>query len=277
MRLVTIGGDRRMEGVVQAARSAGWEAERVVGMQEYAQADVVVLPWPNSFRDGKLAGAPGQEMATKEDVLAGLKPCRLAVHGSGVAAEELAQADAAMNPGEDEAFVLRNALLTAEGAICRAMQGMERALLGSTCLITGFGRIGRALTDRLCAMGAFVIVCARSEMQMRAAHAIGAHPVPLAQIESAVRAADLVLNTVPARVLGEAALAAIPKEALVLELASAPYGFDLERAKALGVRVSVESGIPGRYAPLDAGQAMFESVMRRLQGGADGRNGVTGG
>ena len=181
-------------------------------------------------------------------------------------AGDVPQAGQTLEPGGDELFLRTNAALTAEGAICRAMQRMERALLGSTCLITGYGRIGRALCARLGAMGAFVIVCARSEGQMQAAHAAGAHPVPLAELTGAVGAADLILNTVPARVLGEEALRAVRPDALLIELASAPYGEDLAVARALGVRVEVESGVPGRYAPLDAGAALFDAALRRLKG-----------
>ena len=101
---------------------------------------------------------------------------------------------------------------------------------------------------------------------MQAAHAAGAHPVPLAQLPGAAKAADLILNTVPARVLNGEVLRAIRPDTLVLELASAPYGADLDAARALGVRVEVESGVPGRYAPLDAGAALFEAALRRLNG-----------
>ena len=193
-----------MEGAAQAALHAGWESDwRADGrLSRDDAADVVVLPWPHSFRDGTLVVTPPHEGAAREAVLARIPPCRLLVHGSGVAAEEVPQAGHTLDPGQDEAFLRTNAALTAEGAICRAMQRMERALMGSTCLITGYGRIGQALCARLCAMGAFVIVCARSEGQMQAAHAAGAHPVPLAELPGTVAAADLILNTVPARVLG---------------------------------------------------------------------------
>ena len=142
---------------------------------------------------------------------------------------------------------------------------MERALLGSTCLITGYGRIGQELAARLVAMGAFVIVCARSEIQMRAAHALGAHPVPLGQLGSAAFTADVIMNTVPARVMGEDVLAMVGKDALVMELAGAPYGVDVEAARRLGVHLEVESGVPGRYAPMEAGEALFEAVQRAIR------------
>ena len=267
MRLLAVGGDARMQGAVNAAHKAGWDCLHVEdgALHEALSCDVLMLPWPGSFRDNRLVTAPGHRGEEKAKVLAAMPPCRLALHGSGVVSQELVTATEALNPQEDELFLRCNAQLTAEGAICKAMQKMERALLSSTCLITGDGRIGQALTVRLVAMGAFVIVCARNEMQMRAAHAQGAHPVPLGQLGSAAFTADVIFNTIPARVLGEDVLAMVSKETLVMELASAPYGVDIEAAKRIGLHVEVEGGIPGRYAPLDAGAALFEAAQRALK------------
>lgn len=127
------------------------------------------------------------------------------------------------------------------------------------------------MTARLCAMGMFVMVCARSENQMHMAHAAGAHPVPLAQIEKACGQADVIINTIPAHVLGDAALEGVPRDTPIIELASAPYGLNMQKAVKLGLRVCVESGLPGRYAPLDAGEALFDaliSAMTKREGNA---------
>ena len=273
MRYIAIGGDARMQGAADAAKKAGWESLLIPdgNMEDIQACDVVMLPWPHSFKDGHLVTAPPHAGPEKEAVLAALPPAKLVVHGGGVEPEELLQAGDTLNPQGDELFLRRNAQLTAEGAICRAMQKMEHALLGSTCLVTGFGRIGQELASRLVAMGAFVIVCARSEIQMRAAHAGGAHPVPLGQMGSAAFAADVIFNTVPARVLGEDVLTVVKPHALILELASAPYGVDLAAAKRLGVHVEVEGGVPGRYAPYEAGAALFEAAARHLNRQQEGK------
>ena len=144
------------------------------------------------------------------------------------------------------------------------MRVKKRALMRETALVTGYGRIGREMTARLCALGMFVIVCARSEEQMRMAHAAGAHPVPLAQIAAACRQADVIINTIPAHVLGDAALAATARDTPIIELASAPYGLEMQKAVKLGLQVCVESGLPGRYAPLDAGEALFDALTRAM-------------
>lgn len=266
MRYIAIGGDKRMQGAALAAQRAGWEGEWMQdgNITDAEPCDLILLPWPHSFREEKLVVQPPHRGKEKEAVLRRLPKARLCLHGSGAAAAELAHAADAFDPSEDELFLRRNAQLTAEGAICRAMQRMERALLGSTCLITGYGRIGQELAARLCAMGAFVVVCARSEMQMRASHAVGAHPVPLTEIAQAAAAADLILGTVPATVLDAQALCGVRRDTLILELASEPYGVDMEAATRLGLNISIERGIPGRYAPLEAGAALFEAAQRRL-------------
>ena len=267
MRYLALGGDARMQGAVNAAKKAGWESLWIPGgwQEELPPCDVLMLPWPHSFKDGRLVTAAGESSVGKEALLAALGPVQLAIHGSGIEPQELPFARRTLNPQEDELFLRRNAQLTAEGAILRAMQKTEHALLGSTCLITGYGRIGQELAGRLVGMGAFVIVCARSEMQMRAAHASGAHPVPFSQLGSAAFAADVIFNTVPAQVLDKVVLSMVQKSTLILELAGAPYGVDRAAAKALGVQVEVESGVPGRYAPLEAGAALFEAALRLLK------------
>ena len=63
MRLLAIGGDRRMEGAAQAALHAGWESEwRADGcLSRDDAADVVMLPWPHSFREEQLVLMPPHE------------------------------------------------------------------------------------------------------------------------------------------------------------------------------------------------------------------------
>ena len=60
-----------------------------------------------------------------------------------------------------EEFAVRNAGVTAEGAIAVAVKEYEGSLLGSSCLVVGYGRIGRALAQVLRAMGGSVTASAR--------------------------------------------------------------------------------------------------------------------
>ncbi len=263
MRLVAWGGDERMKGLVQAAKQAGWDAVQAGFKRgdDPGKTDAVALPWPHSFKDGKLTGT----QVSQKEVMDAVGTCSVLLTGSGTEDQMLKKAERLVRPEEDEMFLRFNAKLTAEGALLSILRHSKGALLGKMGLITGYGRIGQELTARLCAMGMFVVVCARSEEQMRMAHGAGAHPVPLSEMAAVCEQADIIVNTVPARVFSKPMLESIRLNTPIIELASAPYGLDLDEAVRIGLEVVVESGLPGRYAPLDAGAALFGCIQRAVK------------
>ena len=159
-------------------------------------------------------------------------------------------------------FVLGNAALTAEGAVGLLLQEDERSLAGSRVLVCGYGRIGRILAQRLRAMGAGVSVAARREESRAEAAAMGcaAH-----DYETLSGGFDFVVNTVPERVLGEGFLCCLPEGTLLLELASAPGGFDRNFAENLGLRVIAAPGLPGKCAPRAAAALMLQEIRRAMK------------
>jgi len=60
--------------------------------------------------------------------------------------------------------------------------------------------------------------------------------------------------------MAEKLLKRLKKDTVLLELASAPGGFEPEIATALGLKVISASGLPGQYAPLSAAELMRESI-----------------
>ena len=263
VRLIAIGGDMRMNGLVRAAQRAGYVCEHVKTEEELLEisgsAEAAVLPWPRSFLGDRVFHA---EIA--RDTLAEHLPACEYLMGGGLDGCRFPRAKSMVDPAKDEVLLTVNAKLTAEGATAALLSGYPDALMGRTCLITGFGRIAQALTLRLAALELFVIVCARNEEQMRMAHRMGAHPVPLQQLSAAAVQADIVLNTIPARVFGSDALAQMKPGVRYIELASAPYGADPEVAAKNGVTMEIMSGIPGKYAPERAGEALFDALVRAM-------------
>ena len=71
---------------------------------------------------------------------------------------------------------------------------------------------------------------------------------------------DAVFNTVPARILEARELDALGAGCLLMELASAPGGFNPDAARARGIRVVQALGLPGKYSPLAAAQAILDAV-----------------
>ena len=160
---------------------------------------------------------------------------------------------------QDETYIRENAALTAEGALFTAVARMNRALRGSHCLVIGYGRIGKALTGLLRALGATVTVAARREESRREA---GENSVSIREMPKVLPRMDAVFNTVPAPVLGEEELRHVKPQCVLIDLASAPYGIDREAAEALGLKAYLESGLPGRYCPLSAAETLLNYLER---------------
>ena len=101
------------------------------------------------------------------------------------------------------------------------------------------------------------------------AETVGAESMSFDELESRIGGFDFIVNTVPARVLSDGALCAAAEDALLLELASAPGGFDRSLADNIGLRAIAAPGLPGRCAPLRAAELMRGAIYASLGEGED--------
>ncbi|HEY8552849.1 MAG TPA: NAD(P)-dependent oxidoreductase [Thermaerobacter sp.] len=162
----------------------------------------------------------------------------------------------------DAAFAEANAWPTAEGAVLRAQQLDRQVVGGRPAAVLGYGRCGRALVRLLKGFGCPVTVVARREEARRQAEAAGATAVPPARLQEVLAGVELVFNTVPALLLGDAELAALRPGALVIDIASHPGGVDWAAARRRGVRAHLELGLPARFFPVTAGRILADCVER---------------
>lgn len=254
MKIAIIGGDGRFDVLAELL------AERHEILRNPAAellADVGAVVTQNPVRGG-------MEMA---EILAHMNPkAHLILHGSSKCSIPVNVACTDLLEVED--FVQQNAVLTAEGAICAAMQATPGALNGSRCLVVGYGRIGKALTGMLLGLGAQVTVAARRPEVRLEARENGAEICDTREetLAEAVALADCVFSTPPTLLLTEKVLENVQPGVPVIDLASPPYGMDLAAAQKLGVNAWRESGVPGRYCPSAAAGLMAGAIERLLAG-----------
>src|SRR5690606_27184761 len=113
-------------------------------------------------------------------------------------------------------------------------------------------------------IGAKVRVVARDRAQLARAFEMGLETGSLSELKALVRDATVVFNTVPAPVLGREELAAMPRSAIVVDIASAPGGTDFAAAAELGIKAFLELGIPGKVAPRTAGEILARVVPEMI-------------
>lgn len=163
-----------------------------------------------------------------------------------------------------EDFQLLNAVPTAEGIAEIALRELPITVKGAKIFVLGFGRTGKAIGELFKAMGADVIIGARRASVLAEAEKIGFKAVNISddfEIPSKIR---MAVNTVPARILSEKHLKQL-KGCLYAEAASAPYGTDLEKARAAGVKALLASGLPGKIAPESAGEIIAKTIINTVK------------
>ncbi len=160
---------------------------------------------------------------------------------------------------KDECFAAANAYLTAEGAIQYAIQHSEGSLVNAEILITGYGRIGKALQRYLSPFSRYITICARSDSARVNAEANGAQAIPFDELTDCAEY-DYIFNTVPHPVFGESVLKTVRKDIVLMELASLPGGIDRHIAAHLGLNFVHAGGLPAKCSPKAAGSIVATTV-----------------
>lgn len=278
MELWVIGGDPRQATLARSLREDGhrvhtYALERGVepslvsdSLEGVSGADCVILPLP--ALDGDRVNAP---LSAREpllnEVLDAMSPGSLLCAGMA----SLALAEAAQTRGlrlvdylAREELAVANAVPTSEGAIQIAMEELPITLHGAKTLVIGAGRLGKVLIQQLQGLGAHVSLAARKFSDLSWAQVWGCGVERSDQLDKWLCGYDLVINTVPALVLGREELSDLKSGCLVIDLASKPGGVDFSAAAELGVKAIWALSLPGKVAPVTAGLAIKSTIYNIL-------------
>lgn len=264
----TLGEDLREAGPFVHGRRAVKCADPESAVRE---ADAVILPLPVS-RDGVRLNAPGMgdDLPRVTELLGLMKP-GATVFGGRIpeTAREVCRERGlfAVDYFEDEAFQIRNAVPTAEGAVAACIDALPVTVAGLCCTVLGYGRVGRTLAKRLSALGAEVTAAARSPRDLAWAEADGCVPVPLADWRVNPPGHRAVFNTVPARILEADTLGRMKRGTVLFDLAPGAEGSvccGRDEAERAGIRVIALPSLPGKCAPETAGEIIGGAVLAAL-------------
>lgn len=271
MKLLIAGGDARAAyAAAQGARrgldisALGLEKSPLsfsrADLSDVSRFDAVLManPWRSAF-PGPL-GAP----IDSERLIELLRP-----DAALILPDVLQRPDSFTRPvrclSDSEAYLLKNARLTAEGTLSLLMNRSERALCTQRALLIGYGRIARALGQLLKGAGCIVCIAARRSEARRLAREDGLVACSINALGDMLPHFDLIVNTAPHQLLDDALLTRLDRECLLIDVASAPYGFSLEAARSLGLQAARENNLPGRCCPQTAGEIQLDAFLELLR------------
>lgn len=166
---------------------------------------------------------------------------------------------------ESEELCVLNSIPTAEGAIAIAMNEMPITLHSARAGVIGFGRIGKTLSKTLCALKAQTSVAARKSDDLAWIKLYGYNPVHIDNIEEILKNSDVIFNTVPSEILTRERLEKIPRDTLLIDLASKPGGIDFVSAKELGLKCIWALSLPGKCSPVSSGRYIAKTLLGILE------------
>ena len=281
-RFGILGGDKRQIYLAQSIAADGYqvyacgfdedvEMKRVVKVSFDELTDtcgLIILPLPVT-QDGKYLNMPfSKEKFLLDDTFAEKMVDKQVFGGAlnrlkttSTLWYKIAMYDYSMR----EEFAVQNAVPTAEGAIMIVMELSEGTINGSNCLVTGYGRIGKVLSEILKGLGANVTVSARKPADLAWIQLNGYQAVQTSQLADLSGNFDFVFNTIPSFIFTRKVLSRHHKDTLFIELASTPGGFDKEAVSKLGLKLIPALSLPGKVAPRAAGNIIKDTIYNIME------------
>ena len=159
-----------------------------------------------------------------------------------------------------EDLLIKNAIPTAEGAIKIAIEETDITLHGNRMMVIGYGRIGKVLSGMLRGIGAKVLTVVNSDESAALAESNNHNPVFFEDMESNLKYADVIFNTVPKILLDKRNMVHIRKNTLIIDLASPPYGVEVNDGRDFNLKVLYTNSLPGKIAPVTTSSYILKSI-----------------
>lgn len=283
--IAIVAGDAREQEIARCAVKAGakvraygfpWPEQGIEGVYHASGpadalkgADIALFPIPGITAEGALfAPKAPQKIVPSREMLAGMrKPGHIILGWADANLKGHCEAlGITLHEYEwDVDLMLLRGPAIVEGVLKVIIENTEITIHKSNVCLVGQGTIGSLLTHTLIGLGAHVHVAARNPVQRAAAYAAGAEALTLEQLPEVLPRMDIVIGSVPKRLLNRDQLALLPKHALLVDVAAPPGTIDRDAAAELGLKAVWARGM-GARAPVTVGRSQWSGISRRIEG-----------
>lgn len=282
LNLAIVGGDQREQEIARCAAATGavvrafgfpWPERGIAGVtrtrsaaEATAGAAVALFPIAG-IKDGCLY-APGLASPPRidDDLIGGMTPGGHIFAGAADATlQRLAETySLSVQQYEHDAEAkLMRAPSVVEGVLATLIANTAISIHGSTIAVLGQGALGGLLTLTLHKLGARVHAVARDPVQRAQASLHGVAACDFDGLLTLVPHLDILISSVPSRIVDLDMMRHLRPGALVVDLASPPGSVDFDAARTLPIKAIWARGL-GARAPVTVGRAQWWAVRRRI-------------
>lgn len=155
---------------------------------------------------------------------------------------------------KDYRFVIPNAKLTSMGII-EYLNKKDLAVCDQKIVIIGFGNIGFTLAELLKANDCTFSILPMNEIEEKYMYLLGYN-------QKDIKEHDIIINTVPFNLDWDYSKL---KGKRIIDVASAPYGFDINKINEYDIHYEIVSAIPSKFAYISAANIIKKYIEKYVQ------------
>lgn len=164
---------------------------------------------------------------------------------------------------KDENFVVKNAKLTAEGVLALTISCNEKSIFENKVLILGSGRVGLAIASLFNKLNINTDFAVFHKDKFATASFYCKNVIFKDDFPKKIGEYDIIINTVPAKILDDEMLNKINKKANILEIASINC-LNTDLLKLYTFKYVPAPALPMIYSSETAGKFMLDSILKEL-------------
>ena len=164
-----------------------------------------------------------------------------------------------------EELIVLNASATAQAVLELVLINSNVMLHELKILVTGYGKTGEAIAEILKVNNTRVTVAARKSKDRAKAETKNINAIDFSEIKNTADKFDIVINTVPERVLGWNLLMKFDDRCIFFEVASRPFGIDIEATEKQNKNLIIASSLPGKYVACSAGKFIAQTIINMIK------------
>lgn len=152
---------------------------------------------------------------------------------------------------KDDEFIMDNAKLTAMG-IVDYLSRSDLAIKDIKIILLGYGNISHFLAYLLKAYEVDFSIYPSDDLEKKFVKLQGFKVADFKDF-------DIVINTIPKNLDWDYSLFLNKR---IIDVASSPYGFDIDEINNLGIRYEIFSSIPSKFAPTSAAKIILKNIEK---------------
>lgn len=283
--ILILGGDNRYLHVMKKLHNecanitaVGYPEEELTGFNieraiitdvDFSTMDVIILPVEGMDQTGKVHPYYSPQAIQLTSAMIASTPTHCTIF-SGTANNLLRKYTQEAKRSlvvlfERNDIAIANSIPTAEATLQIAMEQTTTTIHGSNIIVIGFGRVGKTVARLFHQVGANVTVAARKDEDIARIHEMTYQSIHINNLKDTLSNTDIAINTVPTEIIGEAELAMIQRNSLIIDVASKPGGTDFETADKLDINTIHALGLPGKVAPTTAGNIIADVLITLIK------------